>query len=148
MQVHNAMTQIVEMTSPDETIRDAARKMASVDAGLLPVASSDRLVGVISDRDIAIRAVAAGLPPTTKVADIMSNEVKYCFEDEELEDVARNMADIQVRRLPVMNRQKRLVGIIALGDMATIDGARSAGLALSGISEPGGLHNQASEATR
>jgi CBS domain-containing protein len=142
MQVHEAMTEAVEMTSPDETIRDAARKMAAIDAGLLPVADHDRLVGMISDRDIAVRAVAAGLPPTTKVSDVMSTEVKYCFDDDDLEDVARNMAEIQVRRLPVMNRDKRLVGIIALSDIAMNDGMGSASVALAGISEPGGMHNQ------
>jgi CBS domain-containing protein len=116
--------------------------MAQVDVGLLPIGQNDRLVGMVTDRDIAIRAVAAGLGPKTKVANVMSKEVKYCFEDDDVAEVAQNMADLQIRRLPVLNREKRLVGILSLADIALSDGG-SAGDALSGISRPGGLHSQA-----
>jgi hypothetical protein len=84
----------------------------------LPVGEGDRLVGVITDRDIAIRAVAEGKAPTTKVGDLMSHEVLYCFDDQDLDEIAQNMAEMKVRRLPVVNRDKRLVGIISLGDLA------------------------------
>lgn len=148
MQVQEAMTRDVALASPDETIREAAIKMANIDAGSLPVSDNDRLIGMITDRDIAVRAVAEGLSPDTTVREVMSAEVKYCFDDEDVNDVARNMADIQVRRLPVVNRDKRLVGIIALGDIAQTAGARPAGVAVEGISQPGGQHNQSNGATR
>ena len=145
MQVNEAMSSDVKIASPDQSIRDAAKMMAELDAGVLPVGENDKLVGMITDRDIAIRAVAAGKPPTTKVRDVMSSEVKYCFDDEDLDDVAENMADIKVRRLPVLNREKRLVGIVSLGDIALFDGAGSAGSALCVISEPGGDHSQSGD---
>src|SRR5215212_6025016 len=142
MRVSEAMSRDVRLTTPDQTIEDAAKVMAEVDAGIVPVSEGDRLVGMITDRDIAIRAVAAGKGPKTPVRDIMSPEVKYCFEDEDLDRVTHNMADIQIRRLPVLNRDKRLVGIISLGDVAVIQDAHYAQTALIGISEPGGPHSQ------
>jgi CBS domain-containing protein len=145
MRVSEAMTPDVQIASPQQTIQEAAKIMAKIDAGALPVGDNDRLVGVITDRDIAIRAVAEGLKPDTKVSEVMSHEVMYCFEDEEIEDVAHNMADIKVRRLPVLNRKKRLVGIVSLGDIAMADGPDSAGEAICGISEPGGMHSQAGD---
>lgn len=142
MKVNEAMTPEVQIASPGQSIRDAAHMMATLDAGVLPVGENDRLVGMITDRDIAVRAVAKGLGPDTKVADVMSGEVKYCFEDEDIDDVAQTMAESKVRRLPVLNRDKRLVGIVSLGDIATFDGPDCAGEALCDISEPGGLHSQ------
>src|SRR5688572_6376652 len=136
MRVSEAMTRDVRLAQPGQTIRDAARIMADIDAGAVPVSENDRLVGMITDRDIAIRAVAAGKGPDTPVRDIMSQDVKYCFDDEELDHVAKNMADIQVRRLPVVNRDKRLVGIVSLGDVALTEGERAAGKAVTGISRP------------
>jgi CBS domain-containing protein len=136
------MTRDVRVARPDQSIQAAAKMMADVDAGILPVGEGDRLVGMITDRDIAVRAVAEGKGPQTLVREVMSPEVKYCFEDDDTDAVARNMADIQVRRLPVVNRDKRLVGIIALGDLAVVEGARPAGEAVSGISRPGGQHSQ------
>src|SRR5215472_13513416 len=106
MKVSSAMSHKVQMIAPDRSLRDAAAMMKQGDIGILPVADKDKLVGMISDRDIAIRGVAAGRAPDSKVRDAMSHDVKYCFEDEELDHVARNMADLQVRRLPVMNREK------------------------------------------
>lgn len=146
MRVSEVMTADVQIANPNQSIQDAAQTMAAIDAGVLPVGENDRLVGVITDRDIAVRAVAKGLSPSTKVREVMSEgEVMYCYEDEDLEDVAHNMADIKVRRLPVLNRAKRLVGIISLGDIAVADGPDSAGEAICGISEPGGMHSQAGE---
>jgi CBS domain-containing protein len=142
MRVSEAMTREIRIADPNQTIREAARTMADIDAGVLPVGENDRLVGMITDRDIAIRGVAQGKGPDAKVRDVMSSDVKYCFSDQEVEEVTRNMADIQVRRLPVVNREKRLVGIISLGDIATSSERREAGEALSGISRPGGEHNQ------
>jgi len=139
MQVNEAMSSDVKIASPNQSIRDAAKMMAELDAGVLPVGENDKLVGMITDRDIAVRAVAAGKPPTTKVREVMSSEVKYCFEDDDLDDVAENMADIKVRRLPVLNREKRLVGIVSLGDIATEPRAanlREVGEAIAEISEP------------
>jgi CBS domain-containing protein len=135
------MTSEVRIASPDQTIKEAAKIMADIDAGVLPVGENDRLVGIITDRDIAIRGVAEGKGPDTKVREIMSKEVKYCFEDEDIDDVLENMGDLQVRRLPVLSREKRLVGIVSLGDLAGNE-AEEAGEALSSISRPGGEHSQ------
>jgi CBS domain-containing protein len=142
MKVSEAMTRDVRVASPDQSIREAARTMAEIDTGVLPVGESDRLVGMITDRDIAIRAVAEGKGPDTPVREVMTQDVKYCFEDEDTDHVARNMADQQVRRLPVVNRDKRLVGILSLGDLAVMQGAGPAGEALTGVSQPGGEHSQ------
>jgi CBS domain-containing protein len=142
MKVSEAMTRDVRVSSPDETIRKAAKTMAKLDAGVLPVGENDQLIGMITDRDIAIRGIAEGKGPKAKVRDVMTDDVKYCFEDQELEEVTRNMADIQVRRLPVLNRDKRLVGILSLGDIAGSSDGKGAGDALRGISRPGGEHTQ------
>jgi CBS domain-containing protein len=98
---------------------------------------------MITDRDIAVRGVAAGKPPTVQVREVMSEEVKYCFEDENTASIAANMAQQQVRRLPVVDRNKRLVGILALADLATVAKSGHASAALSGISQRGGAHSQA-----
>ncbi len=143
--VSEVMTPKVKVAAPNQTIQQAAGMMADLDAGVLPVATKERLVGMITDRDIAVRAVAQGLPPDTQVQQVMSKEVKYCFDDDNIDDVARNMGDIKVRRLPVVNRDKRLVGILSLGDMAIEDGPDNAGAALCGISEPGGEHSQTAD---
>lgn len=141
MIVSECMTTGVEITSPDDSIRDVARIMREIDAGCMPVGENDRLVGVITDRDIAIRAVAEGLGPETTVRDVMSRDVRWCYEDEDIEDVSEQMAEFKVRRLPVLNREKRLIGVISLGDISLADGVTS-GEALREISEPGGLHSQ------
>jgi CBS domain-containing protein len=142
MRVSEAMTREVYVADPEETIQQAAMGMAGIDVGALPVRENDRLVGMITDRDIAIRGVAEGKGPSAKVRDVMTTDIKYCFEDEDVEHVARNMGDIQVRRLPVVNREKRLVGILSLGDVALTDGNGRAGEALRLISRPGGEHTQ------
>jgi CBS domain-containing protein len=142
MRVSDAMTAAVRITSPQQTIAEAARMMADIDAGALPVGDGDRLVGMVTDRDIAIRAVALGKSPQTPVQEVMSNEVLYCFADQELDDVLQNMADIKVRRMPVLNREKRMIGILSLGDAALVDDPGVTGEALSEISEPGGKHSQ------
>jgi CBS domain-containing protein len=138
------MTRDVRVANPDQSICEAAQMMKQIDAGALPVGENDRLVGVITDRDIAVRAVAEGKGPETKVRDVMSSEkVMYCYEDDELAAVAKNMAQVQVRRLPVVNREKRLVGIVSLGDVAQNETQGTAGKAVKGVSKPGGKHSQA-----
>lgn len=146
MKVSEAMTRDVRIANPGETIRQAARTMAEIDAGVLPVQENDRLVGMITDRDIAVRAVAAGKAPDTPIRDVMSSDLCYCFDDQEIAVVAANMADIKVRRLPVVDREKRLVGILSLGDIAQADDQeRPAVEALCGVTEPGGQHTQSGE---
>src|ERR1700704_2211938 len=142
MKVKDAMTRDVRTANPDETVRKAAQVMAKLDAGVLPVGENDRLVGMITDRDIAIRGIAEGKGPDAKVREVMTADVKYCFDDQDVEEVTSNMADIQVRRLPVLNRDKRLVGILSLGDIAISRDGKGAGDALRGISQPGGEHTQ------
>jgi CBS domain-containing protein len=141
MKISECMSTDVKICAPDDTIQACARTMREIDAGAIPVGENDRLVGMITDRDIAIRAVAEGMGPDTTVRDAMSKEIRYCFDDEEIGDVAEHMADLKVRRLPVLNRDKRLVGIVSLGDVSQSDVARS-GEALSEISEPGGMNSQ------
>jgi CBS domain-containing protein len=142
MLVKEAMSRDVKTVGPDQALQEAARIMLDIDAGALPVGENDRLVGMITDRDIAVRGVAAGKPPTACVREIMSKDVRYCFEDEDTAHIARNMAEQQIRRLPVVDRDKRLVGIVALADLATSAKTGQATAALSGISQAGGSHSQ------
>lgn len=137
MQVSEAMTRDVKIANPNQSLHDVARIMADCDIGCLPVSENDRLVGMITDRDIAVRAVAQGkFPDQTKVREVMSTEVKYCYDDADISDVARNMGDIKLHRLPVVDREKHLVGILAIADVANYDGPDDAGEAICGISAP------------
>ena len=145
MKVSKCMTRDVELVSPTQTIREAAQMMADLDAGALPVQQDDRLVGMITDRDIAVRAVAQGKSPETPVRDVMSPELLYCFDDQEIEDVSRNMGEVKVRRLPVVNRDKRLVGIISIGDLALKEEQTLTGSTVARISKTGGNHSQAKQ---
>lgn len=143
MKISDVMSREVALVRPDQPIKDAAQLMFDLDVGILPVTDQDRLVGMITDRDIAVRAVGAGRGPDTPIRSVMSPDVCYCFDDQAINEVANNMADIQVRRLPVLDRDKRLVGIIAIADIARssiADG--SVETAVSGISAPGGYHTQ------
>jgi CBS domain-containing protein len=136
MQVGKVMSKNVKIASPSDTIETAASLMAQINCGALPVAENDKLVGVITDRDITLRAVAKGKAPgKCTVREVMSPEIKYIFDDETTEAAAHNMSKLQVRRLPVLNRQKRLVGIVALGDLAIKQDGPAAANALKGISE-------------
>jgi len=143
VRVNECMTREVTIVSPQDTIGEAAKMMAECDAGVLPVGENDRLVGMITDRDIAVRGVAEGRDPSAKIREVMSAEVRYCFEDDDIEDVLRNMGELQLRRLPVLNHDKRLVGIVSLSDLATGGEAGRAGRALTDIARPGGEHSQA-----
>jgi CBS domain-containing protein len=146
MKIRDAMTRDVCMVRPDQTLRDAAHMMAELDIGALPVQENDRLVGMITDRDIAVRAVAEGWGSDTQIRKVMSSEIKYCYDDQDIEEVTRNMSDQRLRRLPVMNRDKRLVGILSLGDLAREGSTQDdAGEALCGISRPGGQHSQTAQ---
>ena len=140
MKVAEAMTRGAHLVKANDTIRQAARIMAEEDVGFLPVEENDRLVGTITDRDIIVRHLAKGGNGDARVGDVMTRDIKYCFEDEDMEHVITNMGDIQVRRLPVMNRKKRLVGVVTLADAALNYSPESVGGALSGICSPGGMH--------
>ena len=142
MLVNEAMSRDVRVANPKQGIREAAKIMAEIDAGALPVGDNDRLVGMITDRDIAIRAVALGKGPDTPVSEVMSSEqVLYCYEDDELDKVAKNMGDEKVRRLPVVNKDKRLVGIVSIGNIAQRE-AKAVSKAVKGVTKPGGAHQQ------
>ncbi len=120
MQIREIMTKQVETVTPDTSLREAARMMRDADIGFLPVGENDRLVGTLTDRDIAVRAVADGKDPSSAtVRDAMSAGTDYVFEDQDTAEAATIMSERQIRRLPVMNRDKRLVGVVAIGDLAT-----------------------------
>jgi CBS domain-containing protein len=139
MKVGEVMTRDVELVSPEDSIRTAANIMKDIDAGAVLVGQEDRIVGVLTDRDIAIRAVAEGKSPETKVQEGMTPEVRYVFDDEDVGEASQKMAAWQVRRLPVLNRGKRLVGIVSLGDLALESRENTqVGKAMKGISQPGG----------
>ena len=131
------MSRDVQIISPDGTIKEAAQQMLKGNFGMMPVGEDDRMIGTISDRDIAIRAVAEGKDPSTKVREVMSEGIVWAYEDDSVDDAAKLMGDRQIRRLPIVNADKRLVGIVALGDFA-VESAdiEIAGEALSEISKP------------
>jgi CBS domain-containing protein len=143
--VADVMSRDVRITSPDATVQQAARLMREEDTGVLPVGEGDRLVGMVTDRDVALRLVAEARDPArTKVREVMTPEVHYVFEDDGLEQAAEAMAEQQVRRLPVLSRgEKRLVGVVSLGDLAAEDQTRwIAGQALSDVTTKGAKHDQ------
>jgi CBS domain-containing protein len=136
MKVSEIMTRDILVSSPGQNLRQVAADMERHNIGMLPVADNGSLVGIITDRDIAVRGMSKGLGPEARVRDVMSAEVKYCFEDDNIDDLAQKMADEHIRRLPVFNDKKRLVGIVSLTDLATSGNGRSTDLlvmALSGI---------------
>lgn len=134
--ISEVMTSDVRLAKPGQTIRDAAGMMAEGDVGSLPVGENDRLIGMLTDRDIVLRAVARGRDTETLVRDVMTSKIQYCFEDDEVDQVAKNMADLGVRRLPVLNREKRLVGIVALSNVAQAGDAKSTKALLKGVAKP------------
>ena len=136
-QLKDLMSRDVKVINPEMTIAEAAKRMRDGDFGMLPVGEDDRMIGTISDRDIAIRAIAEGKDADTKVRDVMSEGIAWAYEDDSVEKAALIMSERQVRRLPVVNRNKRLVGIVALGDFA-VEGSeiKPAAKALSEISKP------------
>lgn len=144
MKVQQAMTRAVQVARPDQSLREVAALMAEEDLGFLPVGEADRLVGTITDRDMVVRALAKGQGPDTRVRDVMTQDVLYCFEDEDMDHVVQNMGNVQVRRLPVVDRDKRLVGVVSLADAALKDDPEGVGIAMSGVVAPGGAHSQSS----
>jgi CBS domain-containing protein len=138
MQLKDIMTADPVSIRPEATLQEAARRMRDLDVGPLPVIGDDqRLVGIITDRDITVRAIADGKDPMTTVREAMTGEVIYGFEDQDVHEAARTMQERQIRRLLVLNRDKRLVGIVSLGDLAVKTGDRQkAGELLQNIAEP------------
>jgi CBS domain-containing protein len=137
MQVREIMTKGVEVVSHDALLKEAALKMKRLDVGLMPVCDGGKLEGTLTDRDITIRATAEGCDPSqTKVGQIMSTDVAYCFEDQDVKEAEKIMEARQIRRLPILNREKRLVGIVSLGDIALHAPKKEAGETLKEISEP------------
>jgi len=136
MQVKELMTRDVDIITPSTTVQKAARIMRDDGVGSLLVGENDRLVGVLTDRDVVLRVVADGrAAETTPAGDAMSGDVLYCYEDETAEEVCANMGGNQIRRLPVLNRDKRLVGVVSLGDLAAAGSTRAAAGALEGIAQ-------------
>ena len=142
MKVSECMARTVRIADPDDSIRAAARMVAELNAGALPVGENDRLVGMITDRDIAIRAVAEGKGPDIRIREVMTGEIRYCFEDQDIEQVLHSMGDNRIRRLPVLNRDKWLVGIVSIGDLSLAVDRPHLGRAVSQVSRPGGTHSQ------
>jgi CBS domain-containing protein len=134
--IRDVMTGDVKLVGPGQTIREAAELMASADIGSLPVGDNDRLVGMITDRDLAVRAVARGLGHDSPVRDVMSTAVKYCRDDDDIEQVARNMAELGIRRMPVVDANKRLVGIVALSNIAQSGDQKASKSLLEGVAQP------------
>ena len=142
MKISEVMTREVQTVRPDQPVQEAASFMLSADAGSIPVTDGDRLVGMITDRDIAVRGVAKGYGPDTPVRELMTDDVICVREDEDVEDVASKMSDAQVRRLPVVDSDERLCGIVSLGDLSREADEDCASEALEGVSERGGQHQQ------
>jgi CBS domain-containing protein len=138
MQLSDIMTSNPVVLAPDTMLRDAAQKMRDLDSGVMPVGENDRLVGMLTDRDITVRATADGKDPnTTPVRDVMTSDVVYCFADDDIEMAARTMEENQIRRVIVLDRDKRLVGIASLGDLAVhAPSDRLPGEVTEGVSEP------------
>ena len=146
MKVSELMTSHVATVKPEQPIREAAQFMLREDAGAMPVCDGERLIGMVTDRDIAVRAVAEGLGPDTPVREVMTGEALFCWDDDDIDTVAVKMSDAQVRRFPVVSRDdNRLVGIVSLGDLSQADHDDAAQAALEGITEPGGEHNQSEQ---
>jgi len=139
MKIADIMSSDVQIASPNDTIQAAAKMMEDADVGFLPVGEKDKLVGMITDRDIALRAVAQGKDPKeTKVRDVMTDRVLYCSDSEDVENAADNMAELQIRRLPIVDEHKRLVGVVSIGDIAFRHKATVAGEALESVCNPNG----------
>jgi CBS domain-containing protein len=142
MKISEVMTTEVETISADQTAREAASFMLRADAGSIPVCEGDKVIGMITDRDIAVRGVAEGRGPDTPVSELMSDGVICAREDEDIDTVAQRMSEEQVRRLPVLDAEDRLCGIVSLGDLARETTTDTAEKALEGVSAPGGQHQQ------
>lgn len=136
MKVKDVMTRNCTFISPQTTLAEAAKIMADQDIGFIPVAENDKMIGMITDRDIVIRAIAKGADTKSAVKDAMSPKTYYCFDDQDAEEVCANMSDIKVRRLPVVNREKRLVGVVSIGDLAQNVNKIKLGQTVQSITDP------------
>ena len=142
MNVSEVMTRNVETVRADQAVQEAASFMLSADAGSIPVVEGDRLIGMITDPDIAVRGVAKGYGPDTPVRELMTDDLVVVRSDDSIEDAASKMSEAQVRRLPVIDSDERLCGIVNLGDLSREADDDCAEQALEGVSQPGGEHRQ------
>ncbi len=142
MKVSEVMTIDVQTVTPDQSAREAANFMLRAEAGSIPVTEGDKVIGMITDRDIAVRGVAEGRGPDTPVRELMTDHIICARRDDDVDDVARRMSEEQVRRLPVLDDDDRLCGIVSLGDLARESRGEEAHEALEGVSQPGGSHEQ------
>jgi CBS domain-containing protein len=142
MKVSEVMTRDVQTVRPDQPVQDAASFMLIADAGSIPVTEGDRLIGMITDRDIAVRGIAKGFGPDTPVGELMTNDLVIVRIDDDVEDAATKMSEAQVRRLPVIDEDERLCGIVSLGDLSRETDEETASQALEGVTQPGGEHRQ------
>ena len=145
MRVSECMTRDLQVAQADQSIQQAAQFMLKADAGSIPVCEGERLVGMVTDRDLAIRALAEGRGPETPLRQIMTEKVVCCYEDDDVEKAAQKMNESKVRRLPIVSRSgDKLVGIVSLGDITQND-PKLAEYALEGVTQPGSLHDQTAE---
>ncbi|QDP18922.1 CBS domain-containing protein [Sphingomonas xanthus] len=142
MKISEVMTTEIEKVTADQTAREAAQFMLRADTGSIPVCEGDKVIGMVTDRDIAVRGVAEGRGPDTPISDLMSDGIICAHEDDDLASVAKRMSDEQVRRLPVVDSDQKLVGMVSLGDLSRETGGEIAHFALDGVSAPGGDHQQ------
>ena len=142
MKISDVMTRDVQTVTPDQTAREAANFMLSADAGSIPVTEGDRLIGMITDRDIAVRGIAKGHGPETPVRELMTSDIISARDDDDVEEAATKMSEAQVRRLPVIDGQQKLCGIVSLGDLSRETDDSTANQVLEGVSQPGGQHQQ------
>lgn len=134
--IGDVMTRDVQLAHPGQPIREAAQLMARADVGSLPVSDNDRLVGMVTDRDLALRAVGKGLGADTPVGEVMTGDIKYCHDHEDVASVAKNMAELGIRRLPVVDADKRLVGIVSLSNIAQSGNPQASESLLDGVAQP------------
>ncbi len=142
MKIRDVMTSKVQTIGPDQTAREAAAFMLSADTGSIPVTDGDRLIGMITDRDIAVRGIAKGYGPDTLVRDLMSADLICARVDDDVESAASQMSEAQVRRLPVIDSEEKLCGMVSLGDLSRQADVATADRALQGVSQPGSEHRQ------
>nr|WP_294168241.1 CBS domain-containing protein [uncultured Sphingomonas sp.] len=143
--ISEVMSRDVQTVTPESTAREAAGFMLQADAGAIPVTEGERVIGMITDRDIAVRGVAEGRGPDTPVRELMTQGAVTAREDDEIEDIAIRMSDEQVRRMPIVDGNEKLVGIVSLADVSRSDLGEAASVALGGVTDPGGAHNQSEE---
>ena len=145
MKVADCMSRDVRVISPDQSVVEAAQLMAAADTGVLPVGTPDQVEGMLTDRDIVIRGLAQGRGPETQARELMSTDLIVVYEDQDADDAAIVMSDHQVRRLPVLSRDQRLVGVVSIADLARSEDTSTAEAALTGVVRPGGEHDQSAE---